>query len=62
MDPVKARYHFDANFLYIHSNIVYDDPHLLWCFGVGISKGNQCAYDMRWMPFMQYQGFPPVAG
>lgn len=38
---------------------VYNNPHMPW---VSTAKGNQCPYNMQWMPFMEYQGFPPVAG
>jgi hypothetical protein len=43
-------------------NSFHDNPPVPGRIGAGIAKGNQCAYDMRWMPFMQYQGFPPVTG
>ena len=45
-----------------HGDAVYNNPHMPWCIGVSTAKGNQCPYNMQWMPFTEYQGFPPVAG
>jgi hypothetical protein len=53
---------FDISFPYIHGSVVHDDPYLSLCIGTGTPKNVPCAYDMQWMPFMQYQGFPPVTG
>jgi hypothetical protein len=35
---------------------------LSWRIGESNPRGNQCPYNIRWVPFLQYQGFPPVPG
>jgi hypothetical protein len=52
----------DIAFVHTHGDAVSNNPHMSWCVGGNTPNGNQCPYDMRWMPFMEYQGFPPVAG
>ena len=62
LDSVKREPFLDVAFPPIHGNDLNNNPLLSPYIVVGIPTGNQCAYDMRWMPFMQYQGFPPVTG
>jgi len=61
LNSVKKRLFSDIAFPSIHNKGLYDD-HLSLRIELGTPKGNQCAYAMRWMPFMQYHGFPPVTG
>jgi hypothetical protein len=36
------------------------DLQLSWQIGESNPHGNQCPYNIRWVPSLQYQGFPPV--
>jgi len=62
LDSVKKRLILAIGFATIRGNGFHDNPPMPGRIGAGTAKGNQCAYEMRWMPFMQYQGFPPVTG
>jgi hypothetical protein len=61
-NSTKKRRILAIGFPTIEGNRFHENPPVPGRIGAGIAKGNQCAYDMRWMPFMQYQGFPPVTG
>jgi hypothetical protein len=62
LNSAKRRHILAIGFPTIEGNSFHENPPVWGRIGAGIAKGNQCAYDMRWMPFMQYQGFPPVTG
>jgi hypothetical protein len=51
-----------STFMDIHGGDAYNYLRPPYFTGMSIPAYIQCAYAMQWMPFMQYQGFPPVTG
>jgi hypothetical protein len=47
---------------HIYGNPAYDYSRISWFIWVGALESMPCPYDMQWMPFMPYRGFPPVTG